>query len=172
MNYRLAESNDIDAICSLVSAAIKQMEEGGIYQWDSVYPAREDFLSDIDKKTLYVAEDDHTFAAIYVINQECEEEYKKCKWNNPDETACVIHRLCVAPVFQNKGMGKRILKHIEEQAATLSYASVRLDVFTQNPYALSLYRNNGYEERGFADWRKGRFVLMEKTLAGLSRKNT
>ncbi len=164
MNYRLAALNDLDTICSLVSEVIKQMENKGIYQWDSLYPAKEDFYIDINKKNLYIAEDGHKFAAIYVINQEYENEYNKCKWNNSDETACIIHRLCVAPGFQNKGIGKQVLKHIEEQAAELSYTSVRLDVYTQNPYALKLYLHSGYEERGFADWRKGRFMLMEKTL--------
>jgi hypothetical protein len=35
---------------------------------------------------------------------------------------------------------------------------------TENPFAQNLYRHNGYEARGFADWRKGRFDLMEKKL--------
>lgn len=59
MNYRLATLSDIDNICSLVSDAIKQMENKGIYQWDSLYPTREDFYIDINKKTLYVVEDGH-----------------------------------------------------------------------------------------------------------------
>ncbi len=118
MNYRLATLNDIDTICSLVSEVIKQMENKGIYQWDSLYPTREDFYIDINKKTLYVVEDGNKFVAIYVINQEYDHEYNKCEWNNPNETACIIHRLCVASSFQNKGIGKQVLKHIEEQAAS------------------------------------------------------
>ena len=38
------------------------------------------------------------------------------------------------------------------------------DVFTENPYAQKLYRKSGYQVRGYADWRKGRFDLMEKKL--------
>lgn len=38
------------------------------------------------------------------------------------------------------------------------------DIVTQNPFAQKLYRHNGYESRGYADWRKGRFDLMEKKL--------
>lgn len=45
-----------------------------------------------------------------------------------------------------------------------AHESIRLDVFTKNPYAQKLYRKNGYQVRGFADWRKGRFDLMEKKL--------
>lgn len=74
------------------------------------------------------------------------------------------HRFCVSPDFQNKGIGRVVLNHIEQQLRDLSYTSVRLDVFLQNPYALSLYQKNGYVERGYADWRKGRFLLMEKKL--------
>jgi len=29
-----------------------------------------------------------------------------------------------------------------------------------NPYALNLYMNSGYEKRGFAHYRKVRFILM------------
>ena len=46
----------------------------------------------------------------------------------------------------------------------MGYNSVRLDIFTQNPFAQKLYRHNGYESRGYADWRKGRFDLMGKKL--------
>ncbi len=56
MNYRLATLNDIDNICSFVSEVIKQMENEGIYQWDFLYPTREDFNIDIKKKTLYVVD--------------------------------------------------------------------------------------------------------------------
>ena len=46
----------------------------------------------------------------------------------------------------------------------MGYNAVRLDTFTENPFAQRLYRHNGYESRGYADWRKGRFDLMEKAL--------
>lgn len=164
MTYRLAAPTDLDSICSLISGAIAQMERDGIHQWDSIYPARDDFIADISQKTLYIAEQEHRIAAVYVISQQCDGEYKKCRWSNPAKTACIIHRFCVAPDFQNKGVGRQVLEHIENQAAGMGYESIRLDVFTLNPYALKLYMNSGYQERGFADWRKGRFVLMEKAL--------
>ncbi|MCM1257621.1 MAG: GNAT family N-acetyltransferase [Roseburia sp.] len=164
MNYRMAEINDMENICTLVCEAIKQMENQGIYQWDALYPTREDFTEDICKNSLYVVEDRDRLAAIYAISQECEDEYHTCAWKNPDDTACVIHRFCVSPDFQHRGVGTEVLHHIETQLREFLYTSVRLDVYTQNPYAVKLYKNSGYEERGYADWRKGRFILMEKSL--------
>lgn len=164
MQYRLGSKVDLNEIYCLVRKAIELMEHQEIHQWDELYPAKEDLLDDIDKKTLYVAVDDGRIIAVYVINQECDEEYHNCAWKNTDETACIIHRFCVLPDFQNKGIGSKVLSHIEEQVKSMGYISVRLDVFSENPYALRLYEKKGYEKRGYADWRKGRFYLMEKTL--------
>lgn len=164
MTYRAGTLNDVDAICELIKAAIEKMEEQGIHQWDELYPDRSDFISDIEKNTLYVAAEGDELVAIYVISTECDDAYFECSWNGELSKACVIHRLCVSSRFQNKGVGQTILSHIEEHLRELGYESARLDVFTENPYALRLYRKNGYEERGYADWRKGRFILMEKQL--------
>lgn len=57
-----------------------------------------------------------------------------------------------------------MLAHIEVQIHEMGYETVRLDVFTENPFTQKLYRHNGYESREYADWRKGRFDLMEKKL--------
>ena len=162
MNYRLAIIDDLEDICRMIDAAKELMATQGINQWDEVYPTCEDFEEDIKKKTLYLALKDNQLAAIYVISEECDDEYLKCEWEN--KKPCIIHRFCVSPSFQHNGIGNVVLRHIEKQLIEAGYDSVRLDVFTQNPYALRLYEKNGYVKRGFADWRKGRFLLMEKKL--------
>lgn len=164
MEYRLGKAEDLDSICRLVKSAIESMENQGIQQWDEVYPAREDFAADIQKETLYTVFENDVLAAVYVLNRECDPEYHDCKWECNDETAYIIHRLCVSPAVQHKGVGKEILNHIEKQLISMGAESVRLDVFTQNPYAIRLYEKAGYIKRGYADWRKGRFWLMEKKL--------
>ena len=162
MNFRIGTVRDLPEICNMIEAAKQLMSEQGIEQWDEKYPIFEDFEDDIRKETLYIASIDEKLAAIYVISEECDDEYLKCKWE--DEKPCIIHRFCVSPSFQNNGIGAMVLSHIEKQLAEKGYDSVRLDVFTQNPYALRLYEKNGYKKRGYADWRKGRFLLMEKKL--------
>lgn len=164
MEYRLGKLEDIDSICRLVKAAIETMESRGIHQWDELYPTKEDFIADIQNENLYVVFENNTIVAIYVISREYDSEYIKGKWECSSETACVIHRLCVSPAVQNKGVGKEILIHIENQLMDKGFESVRLDVFSENPYAIRLYENNGYVKRGHTDWRKGRFWLMEKKL--------
>ena len=139
--YRLGTKQDLDAICLLIRQAINEMEKHEIYQWDDIYPARMDVISD-----------------------ECDEQYANGQWKYDDKNAYILHRFCVSPLFQNKGLGKTVLLHVEEQIKEMGYQSVRLDTFTENPFAQKLYLHNGYESRGYANWRKGKFDLMEKKL--------
>lgn len=47
MIYRLAKENDIDKICSLIENVVIEMESYQVFQWDSLYPTKADFLDDI-----------------------------------------------------------------------------------------------------------------------------
>ena len=164
MRYRLAEKRDIEPICKLVASAIGEMENRRIFQWDSIYPTKEDFLDDMQKGTLYIGILDHDISVVFTINKECDEQYQNGVWEKPDSEYRVIHRLCVAPAYQNRGIAKETLDYIENKLRETGVESIRLDVFCNNPFALSLYRNNGYKDVGTASWRKGEFFLMEKCL--------
>lgn len=164
MNFRLAEKKDIECICSIIASAIEEMENNQIYQWDEIYPAKTDFLEDIEKENLFVGMIDNDFSVLFTLNKECDEQYKNGIWKYPDSEYCVIHRLCVNPKYQNRGVAGKTLNYIEDKLRNSGIETIRLDVFCRNPFALSLYRNNGYIEVGTAWWRKGKFLLMEKHL--------
>lgn len=164
INYRLADVKDIDEITDIISLAVKEMEKDNIYQWDEVYPTRTDFLDDIEKKYLYVGLIDEKISVVYAINMEYDVQYKNGSWEYPDSDFRIIHRLCVNPSYQNRGVAKETLNYIERELKDNGVEAIRLDVFLENPYALSLYRKNGYKEVGMANWRKGKFYLMEKHL--------
>lgn len=164
MIYRLAKEDDLEEVCRLIQAAVAEMEENHIFQWDELYPVREDFLEDIRKGQLWLGMEEEEIAVIYVINRECDEEYQKAAWRLPDCDYRVLHRFCVHPAYQHRKIAGQTLAHLEEELRGEGVRAVRLDVFSENPYALALYRRGGYEQIGVADWRKGRFFLMEKLL--------
>ena len=70
----------------------------------------------------------------------------------------------IVSMSSNRGIASKTLKHIENELGSSGVEAIRLDVFTNNPNALSLYYNNGYQKVGIAKWRKGEFALMEKHL--------
>ena len=164
MIYRLAEERDIESIYNIVTSAIAEMENMDIHQWDSIYPTKEDFLSDIQKKTLFVGMSDDVVSVLFTISKECDEQYNNGSWEYPNSEYRVIHRLCVDPAYQNRGIAKETLAYIENNLRGKGIDSIRLDVFCNNPYAISLYYNSGYKKVGTAEWRKGKFLLMEKHL--------
>lgn len=164
LEFLLAQKEDLDSIFSMFTDAINKMNENNIYQWDNIYPDRNILKEDISKGELYIGLYDGKIASAYVINQECDEQYSNGHWKYPESKYYVIHRLCVNPVFQNKGIGKLTMNHIENEIKKMGINTIRLDAFTLNPYAISMYEKLGYAKVGFANWRKGKFYLMEKRI--------
>ncbi|MBQ8831037.1 MAG: GNAT family N-acetyltransferase [Oscillospiraceae bacterium] len=164
ITYRKANMSDLNAIHGLVRRAVENMIESGIYQWDELYPTRDDFKTDIENDQLYVGTADSKIAVVFVINKISDPEYDDAEWSYTGENYRVIHRLCVDPDFQRSGIARNTMLYIEELLKSWVVESIRLDTFTQNPRALNLYGNLGFKTRGYADWRKGRFVLLEKII--------
>ena len=169
IKYRLGCMEDLDEICRMVNNAVNKLIENNIFQWDEIYPTEVDFREDINKKELYVGVVDGQIVVTYTINHEYDEEYKKGKWKYEDIPYCVVHRLCVNPDFQNRGIGRHTLLHIEEQMLFNGIQAIRLDAFTQNPYSLKMYNSLDYSFAGYVNFRKGKFCLLEKYLGGMEK---
>ena len=162
LQYRKAALDDLEEVYNLVTLAINTMVKNNILQWDELYPTKEDFRNDIDNDQLYIGLTDGQIAVVYTLNQECDAEYQNGLWKYPDKPYYVLHRLCVNPDFQNQGIATHTLLHIEAELLKNGIHAIRLDAFSNNPYALKLYDSLHYSQVGYADWRKGRFYLMEK----------
>lgn len=164
LKFSKAKKEDLEEIFMLYRNAIAKMDEQKIPQWDEIYPDKKTLSDDIEKNQMYVGKKNGKIALCFVLNEECDEEYKKAKWICPNARFCVIHRLCVTPDFQHQGLASQAMNHIEEFCKKAKYDSIRLDCFTQNPYSRKLYDKKHYAITGYADWRKGRFELREKKL--------
>ena len=164
ISFRKANESDLDSVFQVFVSAIAEMNRNNIPQWDELYPDREILSEDISKNQLYLGMTDGNIACAYVVNSECDDEYINGDWQYPKASFCVIHRLCVNPKFQNKGVGRLTVEHIEAELIKQGVETIRLDAFTLNPYALRMYDKLGYAKVGYADWRTGRFWLMEKKL--------
>lgn len=162
--YRQAETADLDGIVSMITQATIRMISQDIDQWDEQYPTKKDFEQDISCGQLTVGMLGCEIAVIYTINRECEPEYESAEWKSPDKSYCILHRLCVNPLFQNRGIAQQTMEHIEREAVARGIQAIRLDVFSQNSHAIKLYQNCSYKKVGTARWRKGLFYLMEKYL--------
>lgn len=57
-----------------------------------------------------------------------------------------IKRMWVSKDARGRGLGKRILRELEEWAATLGYEKVRLETNRSLETAIAMYRKHGYTE--------------------------
>lgn len=162
LQYRMAEENDLDEIFDLFRQAIIVMDQNGIPQWDEIYPDKQVLSEDISHREMYVGTFGKEIAVVYVMNQEYDEQYRLGKWSYTGEDYRILHRFCVHPNYQNAGIGRKTIHYIETSLRRNGIESIRLDAFSRNPYALRLYQKAGYEIVGEAEFRKGRFYLMEK----------
>ena len=154
---------ELDSVMALVSDAIQDMENNGIHQWDEVYPDRTIFGEDITAEELYCVKLDGTIVGIVTLNEYQPSEYSSIHWSDRG-FSLVIHRLCIKPSFQGKGLAKFLVQFAEDYAKEHGYCSIKLDAFTNNEKALGLYDSLKYQRRGIIRFRKGDFYCYEKVL--------
>lgn len=63
-----------------------------------------------------------------------------------DNTTGEVKRLYVVPDARGRGVGRGLLRALEDAAAELGWRTVRLDTGDQQPDALELFRSAGYRE--------------------------
>ena len=164
LELRKASIEDLDDVLVIYKNAINLLESKGIYQWDDMYPNKDVLKEDIEKEELFLGEINGAIACAFVINEEYDEEYNDANWEYKNSKFKVIHRLCVNVDFQNMGIGKRVMKIIEEELRKENVECIRLDTFSKNPFSIKLYENIGFKKVGEANWRKGLFNIYEKNI--------
>lgn len=60
----------------------------------------------------------------------------------------VVHRLCVNPDFQGKGISQILMDEIEQFVKDHGYTSIRLGTQIINEKAMNLYESYNYEKGG------------------------
>ncbi len=161
-NFRRARATDFGAVCRLFDDAVAALHRQGIDQWDDVYPSRRLLRSDIRKRHMYLLTMDGEIVSAVVINKALHPLYDMATWS-PGRFR-IVHRLCVDPAKQARGIGEKTMRHVEQLLAGKGVHCIRLDAFMENPMAMRLYGSLGYVQTGAVIFRKGDFMLFEKVL--------
>nr|WP_299386473.1 GNAT family N-acetyltransferase [Allomuricauda sp.] len=143
---RPAKISDIDHILKITRACAVKMEENGIFQWNAHYPTKEVFLNDLDRKELYVKEEDGSLVGAIVISTFMDEEYVPIDWLTANGNSTYIHRICVDPQFQGQGHAQSLMDFAENYSRERDFSSVRLDTFSQNQRNQRFYEQRGYKK--------------------------
>jgi ribosomal protein S18 acetylase RimI-like enzyme len=161
-----ALEHDIAGIMQLLSHAVSAMASQGIHQWNSSYPDQAVITGDIAAGSLYVAGVSSQIAGIIVLNEWQPKEYEAVAWQYTEPPVLVVHRLCVDPAFQGRGVATQLMDFAERHAAVSGYHTLRFDTFSQNRPALNLYQRLGYRQAGTVQFiPRGDFRCFEKPIS-------
>ena len=163
VTMRPAQTADMQAVYAVFRDAIEDMNARGIPQWDELYPTRAILDDDLAKGQLFVGEAETGVVGAVVLNEVCDPMYANGQWEGKGSYV-IVHRLCISPAAQGVGVGRGLMSAVEAWAKAHGYTEIRLDAFSLNPQALHMYDWLGYVKRGEANWRKGAFYLMEKSI--------
>ncbi|MGE4214854.1 MAG: N-acetyltransferase family protein [Anaerotignaceae bacterium] len=163
MEFRKATLSDFADIIEIYQTATQHLDAIGIHQWDEAYPSIAIIKEDIQSQEMYIGLIDNKIVAAFTLNPNYDEEYATGNWQYPTLSFLVLHRFCVTPKYQNKGIGTQTMAFIEN---TLKEGTqcLRLDAFSINPSALRLYEKFGFTKVGEVTFSKGVFFLFEKKL--------
>ena len=144
IKIELAEINDLNDIMKMIHNCANDLISKNIFQWNEKYPSRDIFLSDIEKKNLFIFKNKLIIIGCIALSHEKDIEYNDVKWLTKDDKNLYVHRLAVDPKFQKKGIGKLLMDFAEDYARDNKFISVRLDTFSKNERNNRFYKSRKY----------------------------
>lgn len=150
LKFRLAEQNDAKAVAEIYNKIHSNEEDGRCTTgWKrGIYPTEETAEKSIQKKEMFVGENNGKIVASGRINQEQGDEYSLVPWSfaaNDDEVM-VLHTLAVDPEFEGRGFAKNFIKFYESYALEKGCKVLRIDTNEINTKARNMYHKAGYRE--------------------------
>ena len=143
---RLAKLSEIKDILRITQACAFKMQQEGIHQWNEHYPTERPFIKDAERSELYIKEHHGKIIGAITISTKMDEEYVPVTWLTPNGNSTYIHRLCVHPDNQGKGVAQELMNFAEDYSKDHGFVSVRLDTFSQNKRNQRFYEQRGYQK--------------------------
>ncbi|MDC6350835.1 GNAT family N-acetyltransferase [Zeaxanthinibacter sp. PT1] len=148
---RRAKILEIPDILAITRACTEDMFSKGILQWNESYPNPEVLTKDINRRELYILEEDGIIKGLVVLTTIKDPEYEDIRWLSPEGFHGYVHRLAVHPQFQRNGLAGKLMDYVEDKARETGMVSIRLDTFSQNPGNQRFYESRGYTRLGSID---------------------
>jgi GNAT superfamily N-acetyltransferase len=129
------------------------------------------YLKDIDVKSYdYPWLDEWNTLSQYVVNGAIRQEGKDFRvvgfYAVKPGVTCVIHKLSVRPAFRQQGIGKELLKDIEERCVEWKLNYIEATLHEENALGITWAQRQGFKAVGldgqFPDGRDG--ILLRKEL--------
>ncbi len=161
-----AEPDDLSVVLGIFDEAVAGMvAQGNVKQWGTapfseVSRIVERFREWLANDTFYVALKDEKAVGAICVN--C--SYPPYCWQDAPDNCAYVHPFATSPSVRGQGVGRVLLRFVEEYARQQGKPYLRLDCFAENPKLPAYYENEGFVACGefsVGDW-QGR--MFEKSL--------
>lgn len=85
-------------------------------------------------------------------------------WGQKNDKATYIHSLVILEKLEGKGIGKKVLQKIENDAKKEGYTYLRLDSDSKNPKLCDYYEKQGFQKVGIKKLPLSTYNLYEKVI--------
>lgn len=160
---RLAAEKDSAIILQLLRHVAVWLEEKGFSQWEHLRSGdeNEELRQDIAAGKTYIVENTSGNAvATFNLSQE-QNSWDKAMWGERHDNACYLHRLAVNRDHQNKQIGRKLLRWIDNHIV-IHDGYLRLDCVAANQRLNDFYQRAGFSFIGYTDVGNDRFSKYEK----------
>ena len=147
---RIATTEDIVEVMSIVADAQLSLRELGIDQWQDGYPSKSVIAEDIASKVGYVYCIDNkvvSYAAIVFDGEETYAQIADSEWNTTNNYV-VVHRLCVRRGYTKTGIAMALMDYASQMAIEKGYTGFRIDTHRGNIRMLAMLEKIGFKYVG------------------------
>ena len=146
MEFRKAQSADIDEIVRILKCGSARLRACGVDQWQRGYPDRgtveADVASGVGMALCDEGGDMAAYGAVIFSGEAAYDDITGGGWLT-DGPYAVVHRLCVAERFLGRGCGVGFMRRAEEFVSGRA-ASIRIDTHPDNMIMQGLLRRTGF----------------------------
>ncbi len=149
MKLKKANEEDFESIKNLYNSIINDTPDMDKYaKWSyGKHPTDNLIREYIINDTMYLLMEGTIIAGIMAITKQQGDDYHKISWdiNLSDNEVAVIHLLGVNPIYQNTGVGRKLVQEAIKIAKSKGDKAVRLDALGTNLPAQHMYQSNGFK---------------------------
>jgi len=148
---KIAAIEESSAIIKMLKQLAQWMKENDINQWRYLLDGGDDeeIKQAIVNQETYIVLEDKDIIATFSLSSK-QSEWDRQLWGNDTTLSSLyLHRLAIIPAYMKKGIGKSILKWIQENMSDKEV--LKLDCVADNVKLNNFYKCNGFEFIGVTD---------------------
>jgi Acetyltransferases, including N-acetylases of ribosomal proteins len=156
MNIRIAETNDMKRIFSVLESGREFLQSQELSQWQNGYSPSQYVEEDIANSWGYVLiSQENEICGYATLIEEADNAYSNIRdgcWDDSHEKYVAIHGVAIDADFRGKGFAELFMQKLIETAESLGCRDIRIDTHPLNEIMQKVILRAGFSYRGMVEF--------------------